>query len=724
MRIVSPDRRSISLLPLNWREGRITHFLKKNYLLFLTISFFFILAFFFISWPVVAYDTDIWYHLSGGRYFFENHQIADNSYFSFLSPAKNWYNYYWLFQIITFTIFSYADYYALIILRCLLFLATAYLIYLQLVQEEEDDFKLLLALAFFVGSTLAFTTRELLVRPHLFTYLFIALFLYLLEKKKKLLWLLPLLGIFWNNIHGIEYPVMLLILFAYLAEFFWQGRKSQEERSGGKYVNWQLIMTCYTIFLTPGFIKLLPTPFEAQFGSGRFQFLYIDEHKLLPWEKIFTFSLFPFSNILGFIQNTLIISFFAIFLVSLCRRKLRISHAVLFAGAVYLLFQHTRFCFEFFLLSLPMARQFIQFSSGFKPSKKAFFIILSLLMIIVPLLAYASSFRFRPHYPLSSAVLPTGVVAFLNHVNVGGKLMNDPNSGGYLHWSLHKNYKIAMDLQMSIFSDNDFAQVSNAFCNENAFQDFIRQYDPSFITVSLMYQSRFVNFIANHGQFVPVFLDKDAILYVNGEHYPILAEGYRIKTIDPYRIRDLDIEKMDEEKKGLVYNEASRILQIDKTNPVANWLVGNLKILPRNYEGALRHAEIVINNQPDLSVGYIMKADVMRELGHHAEASYLYQMAVERGSAPDIKTLYRNLFIVYNKLGEYKKAYKLYFQVANPFSVNSSYQDIYELSLSAAATGKIKDAIVFLKIAALKVPREDIEYRKKIDDMLAYLSSK
>ena len=133
------------MLPLHWREGRIIHFLNKNYLLLVTIAFFLIIAFFFITWPVIAYDTDIWYHLSGGRYFFEHHWIADNSYFSFLSPAKNWYNYYWLFQIIVFTIFSHAGYYALIFLRCLLFLATAYLIYLQLVQEDEDDFKLLLS---------------------------------------------------------------------------------------------------------------------------------------------------------------------------------------------------------------------------------------------------------------------------------------------------------------------------------------------------------------------------------------------------------------------------------------------------------------------------------------------------------------------------------------------------------------------------------------------------
>lgn len=50
-------------------------------ILLLALSFYYL-----IRWPIVALDTDLWYHLNGGRYILENKSLPTTSFFSFISP--------------------------------------------------------------------------------------------------------------------------------------------------------------------------------------------------------------------------------------------------------------------------------------------------------------------------------------------------------------------------------------------------------------------------------------------------------------------------------------------------------------------------------------------------------------------------------------------------------------------------------------------------------------
>jgi len=695
-------------------------FSQHQYLACLTVFCFLLIGYFFLTWPIIAYDTDLWYHLSGGRYLFANGRIAQSSYFSFLTPPKMWPNYYWLFQAIVYAVFSLADYYGLIVLRCLLFLATLWVIYLLLVDRDQGDSRLVLATAFFITLALALTTRVLLVRPHLFSYLFIVLVLYVLEKKRAFLWLLPPLGVLWSNIHGIEYPVMILIMIAYLAEMFWQEWRYPPQDGNPKYARWFLIITCYTILFTPWTNGLLPVPFESSYGMSRFQYFYIQELQKQPWDRIFIFSAFPLANIMRSLLNGALLAAFASFLFCVYKRNIRISHLVLFVGGFFLLFQYLRFEYEFLFLSLPLFRHTLPLLVRPAVWKKfPFYFALSLLLIILPLFIYGSYFKNRPGYPCASTNLPTGIVAFLNHVNVGGSVLNDPDSGGYLHWSLNNNYRIAMDLQMSIFGDEDYAAVSLARRDEHAFHKFINKYQPSFVTAG--YSTGLPNFIKQQKQYVPVFLDDYEILFVNRKLHPKLAEQYLIKDNDLFNVAALNIDALEEEKKLSLLREATKILAIDKANAIANWLVGNIMIMRGNHGEALRRAEMTIHAHGESSAGYSLKANALREMGHYPEAARYYRMAIERESSPNRKSLYRNIFVVYNKQQKYRKAYNLYKQVVNPFSAAASYRDIYELALAASAAGKPHDARTFLDIALLKVPPEDREYDKKIRTALLLL---
>src|SRR4030043_2087180 len=122
----------------------------KYYPVSLIFFFFLILIGYFMTWPIVGYDTDLWYHLSGGRYFWENGTIAKDAFFSYITPPKSWYNYYWLFQVIVYKVFQWTGYYGLIVLRCFLFALTALFICFFFVKRYDTRKALLIGLSVFV----------------------------------------------------------------------------------------------------------------------------------------------------------------------------------------------------------------------------------------------------------------------------------------------------------------------------------------------------------------------------------------------------------------------------------------------------------------------------------------------------------------------------------------------------------------------------------------------
>jgi tetratricopeptide (TPR) repeat protein len=155
----------------------------------------------------------------------------------------------------------------------------------------------------------------------------------------------------------------------------------------------------------------------------------------------------------------------------------------------------------------------------------------------------------------------------------------------------------------------------------------------------------------------------------------------------------------------------------------ANHILCSIWITRQKYDKALSYAEIITRNYPDLSHGFALKADALFGLEHYAESARFYKKALDMGQTTRNENVYRNLYAAYIKLKEYKKAYNLLTQYVNPFNLSADYKDIYQLGMSAATVGKMKEAITFLKVARMKAPPEDQEYSKKIEESLSMLSN-
>lgn len=700
--------------------------IRKYYLFFLLFLFFLILAYFFITWPIVMTDTDLWYHLSGGRYFWQEKSIANDAFFSYIQPPKDWYNYYWLFQVIIYKIYQATDYYGLILLRGLLYLVTALFICFCLLRRARNHAEILIGLLMFIGCTVVIMYRELLVRPHLFSYLFIVVFLYVLEFKRDKIWLLPILGIVWSNVHGIEYPVMFLIVFAYLLEIYWnQFRKIPATKETGRAEKWLLISVFYTIFITPGVIKLVQIPFSVSFQTSAYQHLYVAELLPIPVQNFFIYTLMPVQAAVFSIQNIIIILVVCSFLLCVWKREMRISHVILLIGALLLVVKHTRFTYEFTLLSIPLLSRGVSLAAqkDWFPRRFMAFAV-SLIVVLLPLLMFHNVLKNRPAYPFSESNLPTGVARFLiNNASDGGKILNEPNTGGYLPWALGDKFKIYMDMQMSLFSDTDFATAINAFSDENVFRAFIKKYEPSFISVSL-HKPYFRNVIAGDKRFIPVFFDHAELLYVNKDSYGNLVKQFELKAIDPFHYQTIDYEELGENKLAPMFAEASGMWKSDPANYAANHILGSIAIVRKQYDRALHYAETILQHYPEQAHGYALKGDALFGMEKFTEAALLYEKALDMSQNAKHENVYWNLHASYVKLKKYKEAYQVLSKYVNPFNPATDYKEIYQLGISAASVGKTREAVTFLNVAKMKAPPSDTEYIQKIDMNLAIQSGR
>ncbi|MFA6002337.1 MAG: CDC27 family protein [Thermoleophilia bacterium] len=694
---------------------------QKIYLFSTIILFFLILTGFFLFWPIVMYDADLWYHLSGGRHLLQTRTIPHEAFFSYIEPAKSWYNYYWLFQAIIYKIFQGTGYYGLIVLRAAIYGLTSFFILLFFTHRNEDKTQLLSGFIIFVSLTLSIMQRELLVRPHLFSYLFIVVFLYILEKRRDKIWLLPILGIFWANLHGIEYPVMFLIAAAYLLDI-WGRRFRKDAPQGQKNETWLLIAVFYTIFLSPGVVKLVQTPFSVSFQNAPLQHLYVAE--LLPpvWRNFFIFAPVTAAGIIACLRNIIVILTVFSFLLCLVKKELRLSHLALFVGAIMLLAKHNRFHYEFMLLSIPILQSGLRLIARMVslPKRAADFAI-PLVMTVFPFFVLSNTLADRPAYPFSRTNLPVGIVRFLNSHLPGDRILNDPNTGGYLSWALNKKFKIYMDMQLTIFSDTDLATAQNAFDDVTAFESFIGKYKPGFILASLA-KGNFKKIVASDSRYVPIFIDHAEALYINKEKYGEIAGKYELKEIDPYGFGEIKYENQNPGIMSRLFLEAARMYQQDPGNYPAATILCGIAVAHGQYNQALSYAEAIIRNYPEFSAGYALKGDALFGMKKYDEAAVLYEKALQMGQTGKAENVYWNLHATYIKLKEYKKAYRLLSKYVNPFSPGSNYKDIYQLALSAASAGKVREAVTFLEIAKMKTPPADTEYVQKISAQLANLN--
>lgn len=166
--------------------------------------------------------------------------------------------------------------------------------------------------------------RYTTVRPHILTYLLMTAMLYLIEFRPRWVVTLPVLGILWNNLHGISYPVLLLICGAYWTEQMLRGLAARQavRSDRERRVSWLLAVTMLTILVTPHGLRLLGTPFiPLSYATQR-----IGDVKPLTWGTLSPFEFVHMAPTHWTLLTWFLLLSCAAALRRLASRRIRVSH--------------------------------------------------------------------------------------------------------------------------------------------------------------------------------------------------------------------------------------------------------------------------------------------------------------------------------------------------------------------------------------------------------------
>jgi len=197
-----------------WSQDRIEKILKYAILAGLVT-----LVIIVFSQKIEFTAVDLGRHLENGKVIWQNKQVLFKNFYSYTEPNFNFVNHHWLAGVIYYGLFLFGGFKLLSVFNILIILVT-FLLAFKLAQKKAGFY-----LPALLSVPIIFLLSERIeVRPEIFSYLFIILTWFVLErvsetkKYQLLIWLIPLF-ILWANIHIYFFIGLALVGFKAAAEF-------------------------------------------------------------------------------------------------------------------------------------------------------------------------------------------------------------------------------------------------------------------------------------------------------------------------------------------------------------------------------------------------------------------------------------------------------------------------------------------------------------------------
>lgn len=409
-------------------------------------------------------DIDLFWHLATGRWIAEHGELPATDPFAYTTSlkaqedfyrAKILLSLYWLANLLQYGVFSFGGYYGIIVLRVLIILATLLILALHMRKKGLNVISTILLL---VPLSLVFSLYKG-DRPNQMTYLFAALFMFLvdaLKRGEKKGYLLPLVLLLWANMHGGFLLGTVVVVCMGVAELlrkiFLRGYCLNR-----KYVV-VLLITLGAGFLNPNGYNVL---YSMLFESSAVYMANTGE-AITPLAYATRIGYSQFLLILG-ISVSLAIWYFAFRLFSRTAglRETLLSNCdelliVLFLSAIS--FTAIRYIP---LLTLVVAPIIVPLFSGKIQGllqKLSGYFVPELLIIVVLLGWISGSYPSTVlKHPPVDPFFPDDAVQFIREKDMKGRFYNDQNWGGYLMWQFYPEMFVFIDgrtLSMDIYSDS------------------------------------------------------------------------------------------------------------------------------------------------------------------------------------------------------------------------------------------------------------------------------
>ncbi len=504
----------------------------KKYLFIATIFIFCMGICCFNNYP----DNDLWARLIAGSFIVENFNILKYDFLSY-TPTHPWYDHEWGASVFFYIALKYFGDSGLILLKGILASITVFFCYKTVELHKPKSttpYNILYFICMFLAAlkTLGPTTRCLL-----FTCLFFSIFLYILEKarlgKKNILILLPILMIFWSNIHGGCISGLGLLGIYTAGEFL--NKKTYKE---------------YIYTLLGCLIALFINPYGFEYVKFLFYAATMDRTFITEWT-----SPFHPMYIKGYIRYKiylgimLLTQFVFILKNKIHYEKLDKTKLILIVLMAYLSITHIRHqTFFIFTAGTLLYDEFYSlFNEGIRYIRKKLHlentefiksfcllkdIIIYFLLLLVSLPTLISTDK---EIRITETEYPRYAIEFIKINNIKGNLFINFDWGSYAAYKLYPQNLIVMDGRYEeVYNPDLLLELKNFHLLKNDWDKIIRDYKTDVMIIEKKYpvfnkmleQDNWTLVFENNlsGVFVPTANVKDNYLY------PVVLDDYYNKT--------------------------------------------------------------------------------------------------------------------------------------------------------------------------------------------------
>ncbi len=412
----------------------------------------------FLVHPLYSINQDIGRHLKSGQIIWETKQVYKTNLFSFTEPNNPFINHHWLSEVAFYGLNNAIGLKGLILFKTTVILLAMGLLMASVYSKTRLWPLVLSSLAGFM----VFMERTD-VRPEIFSYLFLAFFIFAIFKAKnqnqyKWLWFLPVVQVLWTNMH-IYFAVGPTLLFFFVIDRFF------EKREFFKKTALILIATSAATLLNPNFIKGALVPFNILRHYG----YSIVENQNIFFLRDYGISLTAI-NIFEVSLAVLILSFIIAFKNGRKQITFEVLSAIFFtvmAGkmirnfGLYGLVFIPIIALNLSTLSLSTTSQVVY------PQVRRMFkiglIVFSALMVFLIFHVVNNDFYDWLESPKQFGLsVPTGAekaVEFVKKNNIKGPVFNNFDVGSFLIWKFYPEQKVFVDGRPEAYSVDFFEKI-------------------------------------------------------------------------------------------------------------------------------------------------------------------------------------------------------------------------------------------------------------------------
>jgi len=627
--------------------------IKKGFLNKLKIGHVFFIAFVLYCLSMTMFPIpgeDLWWMLKTGQLFMETGQFFYNEIFSYTAQGKPWLHHEWLIAVLFYLLYKAGGFPLLYAMKSVVILSSFVLCsYLGVKRTGR------IGAAGLAGIWMIFVANKHTnfdMRAFIFTYLFLAFTLYILEeayygKGQRILYLMIPLTLFWVNSHGgyiLSYVLQAFFIFVLLFKAYTVKNKIRlpdlmkslmsEIRYGHNHPSSTLIKDSLITFVGSILIGTL-NPYVFEIFLYPFSFWhqgYYKEH-IIEWRAPEYFS--------GNLIYTLSLIVLFICLIA-WRKKFRLTDYVVFAAFSYLSFTTVRHITLFALSSIPIASiVLVETGKILVPKRwkmptlpeaaRITGILLSLIAILIFSVKNFSEVEFS-RLNMEYDRLPVGAVQFLKLNKLPGNMYNSYEWGGYIIWKLYPEYKVMIDGRANtVYPEQLYKEHIDLTWGSPGWEKILDKYNVNYCICNKGFRAergqKLIDRLDESPDWEFIYQDAMEVIFIRNtpENKDIIEKAKKNQLNYPRTPYLLDNEAL-----AYIQNPQA-FAQIEKNNyePVYSMLREALSINPR-YIPAMEHMCFILLQKQDLTGAEKMAKNVLYYNERYPRVNYFLGQIYER----------------------------------------------------------------------------------------------